>query len=255
MLKPPTSDHAPPRGHTGSRARIGLIAGSGPEAGIDLWAKLLQANRTLLGAGFGGDADAPSVVVVSEPALGLSMELDQHHAAVWATLERVARQLAPQVDHYAIACNTLNVFEPQLQALALPARFLSFGAALLQQLRAERVQRVALLAARPVLAMGRWSHYRTLAEQVEVELPTTAAAEALHQLIYDVKAHGGTAPGIAERLAGIVHSLQSDVVLLACTELPLIPRPATPKRLLDVTEVVAARLALLSLTPTPKAPT
>jgi aspartate racemase len=230
----------------GGRARIGVIAGSGPEAGIDLWTKLLQASRRQLGARFQGDADAPAVVVLSEPALGLSMELHQHHAAVWRTLECVVRQLAPQVDHYAIACNTLNVFEPQIHALGLPARLLSFGAALRKRLSAEGVQRVALLAAKPVLALDRWSHYRTLAEDVALERPSSQAVAALHALIYDVKARGGTDPDIAQRFADIVASLESEVVLLACTELPLIPPPATDKRLLDVTQVVADELARLA---------
>jgi aspartate racemase len=237
----------------GGRARIGVIAGSGPEAGIDLWTKLLQASRRQLGARFQGDADAPAVVVLSEPALGLSMELQRHHQAVWRTLERVVRQLAPQVDHYAIACNTLNVFEPQIHALGLPARLLSFGAALRQRLRADGVDRVALLAAQPVLALDRWSHYRSLADDVALERPSPAATAALQALIYEVKARGGGHPDIARRFAEIVAGLESEVVLLACTELPLIPPPASPKRLLDVTQVVADELARLALAPPPAA--
>ena len=41
------------------RRTIGIITGSGPEAGIDLWVKVLDANKRLLGEGFQGDLDAP----------------------------------------------------------------------------------------------------------------------------------------------------------------------------------------------------
>lgn len=38
------------RSHQPALSRIGIITGSGPEAGVDLWTKVLRANRQLLGA-------------------------------------------------------------------------------------------------------------------------------------------------------------------------------------------------------------
>jgi aspartate racemase len=229
-------------------ARIGIITGSGPEAGIDLWNKILQANRVLHGDRFRGDLDAPNVTVFSEPALGLSMELAQNDAAVWACLKAAAEAIAQRVDYYAIACNTLNYYQPQLEALSLPARLVSFADVVKTWLKANRIERVALLGARPVTDLGPWSHYRRLAEHVEIELPNAAMAEALHRLIYDVKIFGGNQPGIQRRFQDIVDGLRSDAVLLACTELPLIPAPQTGKRIVDVTELVAQELARLANT-------
>jgi aspartate racemase len=229
-------------------AKIGIITGSGPEAGIDLWNKILQANRVLHGDRFRGDLDAPNVTVFSEPALGLSMELAQNDAAVWACLKAAAEAIAQRVDYYAIACNTLNYYQPQLEALSLPARLVSFADVVKTWLKANRIERVALLGARPVTDLGPWSHYRRLAEHVEIELPNAAMAEALHRLIYDVKIFGGNQPGIQRRFQDIVDGLRSDAVLLACTELPLIPAPQTGKRIVDVTELVAQELARLANT-------
>ena len=229
-------------------ARIGIITGSGPEAGIDLWNKILQANRALHGERFRGDLDAPNVTVFSEPALGLSMELAEHDAAVWACLKVTAEAIAQRVDYYAIACNTLNYYQPQLEALGLPATLVSFADVVKSWLEANRIERVALLGARPVTDLGPWSHYRRLAEHVEIELPDAAMAEALHRLIYDVKIAGGNRPGIQRRFQEIVAGLQSDAVLLARTELPLIPAPQTGKRIVDVTELVAQELARLANT-------
>jgi aspartate racemase len=229
-------------------AKIGIITGSGPEAGIDLWNKILQANRALHGERFRGDLDAPNVTVFSEPALGLSMELAQNDAAVWACLKAAAEAIAQRVDYYAIACNTLNYYQPQLEALSLPARMVSFADVVKTWLKANRIERVALLGARPVTDLGPWSHYRLLAEHVDIELPNAAMAEALHRLIYDVKIFGGNQPGIQRRFQDIVDGLQSDAVLLACTELPLIPAPQTGKRIVDVTELVAQELARLANT-------
>jgi aspartate racemase len=235
-----------------ARKKIGIITGSGPEAGIDLWNKLLQANRQLHGSAFRGDLDAPNVTILSEPMLGLSMELEANDLAVWECLQEAARSIAQRVDYYAIACNTLNHYQPQLEALGLPAKLVSFADAVLDFLRDEHVERVALLGARPVTDLGPWSHYRRLVERVHIELPKPAQAEQLHQLIYDVKTFGGEHPEIGARFRAILDALEADTVLLACTELPLIPLAADDgagKRIVDVTALVARKLAQLANSP------
>ncbi|HEY8607025.1 MAG TPA: aspartate/glutamate racemase family protein [Noviherbaspirillum sp.] len=229
-----------------NRKRIGIIAGSGPEAGIDLWNKLLRANRRLHGSAFRGDLDAPAVTIISEPALGLSMELDRNDGPVWECLRACATDIAQRTDYFAIACNTLNHYQPQIEALGLPARFVSFADVVLDHLRDRGVGRVALLGARPVTDLGPWSHYRKLASEVEVELPRPAQAAALHALIYAVKAQGGDSGELQSRFRALLDGIEADTVLLACTELPLIPLQETGKNVVDVTDLVALRLAELS---------
>jgi len=229
-----------------SRKKIGIIAGSGPEAGIDLWTKLLTANRKIHGERFRGDLDAPDVTIHSESTLGLSMELAENDEAVWQCLRKTAESMAQRVDYYAIACNTLNYYQPQLEALCLPATFVSFSDAVIRFVKDEGIESVALLGAKPVTDLGPWSHYRMLAEHVAIELPKPQQAEALHRLIYDVKTYGGNAEGIGRRFRAIVDTLESSTVLLACTELPLITIEAGGKQVVDVTELVAQRLAQLA---------
>ena len=229
-----------------SRKKIGIIAGSGPEAGIDLWTKLLAANRKIHGERFRGDLDAPDVTILSESRLGLSMELAENDEAVWQCLRSTAEAIAQRVDYYAIACNTLNYYQPQLEALHLQANFVSFADAVVEFVREQRIERVALLGARPVTDLGPWSHYRLLAEHVAIELPKPAQAEQVHRLIYDVKTYGGNVDDIRHRFRAIIDALESRTVLLACTELPLIPLEPGSKQVVDVTELVAQRLAQLA---------
>lgn len=224
-------------------ARLGIIAGSGPEAGIDLWSKVLAHSRELAGAGFRGDLDAPEVSIVSDPLLGLSMELAQNHHLVWPVLARAATRLSPLADVYAIACNTLNFYAHDLAGLGLKARLVSFVDVLVDELQRTKTRRVALLGARPVTELGPWSTYRGLAQQVELEPLTSEVAHELHALIYDIKARGGTDPALAPRFQTLLAQLHSEVVVLACTELPLVRVRASGKRLIDPTDLVALDLA------------
>jgi aspartate racemase len=68
----------------------------------------------------------------------------------------------------------------------------------------------------------------------------------LHQLIYDVKTFGANSPEIRARFRTIINSLESHTILLACTELPLIPIESVHNQLVDVTELVAHKLAALA---------
>lgn len=232
--------------NSSSRKKIGIITGSGPEAGIDLWNKLLQANRTMQGDRFRGDLDAPNVTIFSEPSLGLSMELDTNDEAVWSCLKSSAQAIAARVDYYAIACNTLNYYQPQLHALNLSATLVSFADVVREHVETSRIERLALLGARPVTDLGRWSHYRALLDHVRIELPRPAEAAQLHRLIYDVKTFGGKVPDIRRRFRAILDTLESETVLLACTELPLIPLEPGRRQIIDVTELVACKLARLA---------
>jgi len=230
-----------------SRSRIGIITGSGPEAGVDLWNKLLRANRLLLGDAYRGDLDAPEVVIFSVPTLGLSMELATHDAEVWSSMKRTATALAARVDHYGIACNTLNHYAEALANLGLPAQLVSMADVARDHLVEHKLSRVALLGARPVMDLGPWSAYRHLPRTAQVEVP--ADLDALHQIIYDVKHRGGEAPDIVERFARLLDGLQADTALLACTELPLIPCHSERLRTIDVTDLLAMSLARRSLSP------
>lgn len=228
---------------------IGIIAGSGPEAGIDLWSKILSHTQNQLGDAFRGDLDAPRVVIISEPQLGLSMDLRANQADTWAALEKTIRQLAPQVDYFAIACNTLNWFAPQIDTLLTTIKdggtFVSFVDVLSETLINAGRTRFGLMAAAPVLALDNHSAYTPLAQNFDVETPSDH--QAMQDLIYDVKRYGSDTPALSQRMADFASQMESDTLVLACTELPLISQKITGKTLIDVTDAVAQKLARLAL--------
>lgn len=224
------------------RARIGIIGGSGPEAAIDLWQKILIENRRRMATTYTGDWHAPEVTTVSVPELGYSMELEERHQQVWFTLRAAAERLAPQVDVYAIACNTLNVFAPQLRGLGLSATLITPADAVLEELNREPIESVALLGSRQTMELGVWSSYGELNERYSVEVPTNG--DAVHDLIYAIKQAGGNTVEVSKDFTRILDDLHSDVAVLACTELPLIAIPEEQRvpRLVDATDMLARSL-------------
>lgn len=204
--------------------RIGIVTGSGPEAGIDMWGKVLEEHRALLGDAYRGDIDAPEVVVISLPELGYSMDLENEEERVWAALRNAAERIAEQVDVYVIACNTLNYYADRLRALGLPALLITPAETVLDELASRGSKNVALLGSRQTMDLEGWSSYSSLTEQVAVELPKDTAQ--LHELIVQVKLAGGSTPEVERGFEKLRASLKSDTVLLACTELPLLRGPA-----------------------------
>ena len=194
------------------RRPIGIVAGSGPEAGVDLWRKIIGLNKQRFGGHYRGDLDAPEVIIRSDPVLGLSMELHRNETAVWERLRATARALSDTTEAYAIACNTLNYFAPQLDALALPAELVSFQSVVQAFVQSDGLSEVCLLGAAPVTALDRWSPYFGLESLLRVEKPRDAVA--LHSLIYDVKALGSADPSLRPRFAKILQSIESNTVLV-----------------------------------------
>ena len=219
---------------------IGIISGSGPEAGLDLCDKVLRANRDALGPRYRGDLDAPRIVMISEPRLGLSMDLAANKSEVWAQLRATAKQLANQVDLYAIACNTLNVFGEALRQDGLPAELVTVADAVSASLSSRGIDRVGLLGALPVAELGDTSAYQELTTSFELVVPDQL--QTVHDLVQDIKLAGRPTPELTKRLDTIASELGVSPVLLACTELPLV-HVATPRyEAIDVTELLADEL-------------
>lgn len=222
------------------RARLGIIAGSGPEAGIDLWSKLLTEARSLLGQGFRGDLDAPEVTVLSNPRLGLSMDMAHCEAQVRTELMATIRMMDALTDGFAIACNTLHCFSAEIRELALRSTFFSIVDATARSLRSDGYGRIGLLGSKTVMSFGADSPYRRLQEEFDCE--QVQDPDSVHELIYDIKRLGDVRP-VRERCARLIASLEAPVVVLACTELPLVVRQVQGKILVDPSAVLARDLA------------
>jgi aspartate racemase len=222
------------------RRKIGIITGSGPEAGLDLWQKILDVNKEILRSEYHGDLDAPDVTIFSVPQLGYSMELEKNYDMVWEVLKEAVEGICKKVDYFVIACNTLNVYENKIEEMGLKDRFLSTLDVVKDYIQSNNLDKVSILGALPVLEMKELSVFKSLNDTFDVEVPKDF--KTLHYLIYDVKKNGGNNHKVINDFRCIIDKLESKDVFLACTELPLIKLVYKEKNLIDVTALLAKKL-------------
>lgn len=222
------------------RKKIGIITGSGPEAGIDLWQKILEVNKDILKENFHGDLDAPNVTIFSVPELGHSMELELNYEMVWKILEKAVRDICEHVDYFVIACNTLNLYANKIEEIGYGKKFISTLDVVNDYIQENSLDEVCIIGALPVLQMGEYSVFKPLNEKFNVEVPKKF--EAVHQLIYNVKKFGGENHKVIDDFRHIVSDIKAENIFLACTELPLIKLKYAQKNLIDVTNLLAKKL-------------
>lgn len=226
------------------KGRIGIISGSGPEAGIDLWRKILDANRRLLGPRFQGDLNAPDVTIYSIPELGFSMDLEKNENLIWNHLESNIRELAKRVDLICVACNTLHYFCGRVIELGLPAAFVSMVDSVTNYVKERGIARLAILGVCSVAELGKWSPYAALQSHVKIERPNCRKVE---ELVVRIKKLGPDDASAKVTLQAILTKLESETVLLACTELSLVQLEVTAKHMIDSTLLLANDVIKLSL--------
>lgn len=222
------------------KKKIGIITGSGPEAGVDLWQKILEVNKDILKEDFCGDLDAPNVTIFSVPELGHSMELELNYEMVWKILEKTVRDICEHVDYFVIACNTLNLYANRIEEIGYKDKFISTLDVVDEYIKDNSLEKVCIIGALPVLEMGEYSVFRPLNEKFNLELPKKF--NTVHQLIYDVKKFGGENHKVINDFRHILSNIESKDIFLACTELPLIKVKFAEKNLIDVTNLLAKKL-------------
>lgn len=208
---------------------IGVIGGMGPAATADFLARLVLA------AGATSDSDHPRVFVDSNPDVP-----DRNAARLGQgpspgpALAAMARGLVAQgAELLAMPCNAAHGWANDIHA-AVPVPFVDMIAAAVAETLALRPQRVGIIAVGATLD-ARLYHDRLAAAGVETIDCDLAVVQPLVTRIKagdtgtDVQAAMATE---AERLAAV----GADVIIAACTEVPLVLNAAdTSVPLVDAT--------------------
>jgi aspartate racemase len=215
---------------------IGVIAGSGPEAGVDLWSKVLLAARAAQGSGYEGDASAPLVRVVSDPALGLAVHKDTERI-VDRHLTKCVSEISDTCQVFTIACNALQARAKSLMSAGAQKKFATFDAAVDAALSKVNANSFFLIGASSVMSLSSDSIYAPLKRKYSIQTPMDGAA--VDKLIQDIKLTGGKEPSLVQKLESLVAEGGSLPVVLACTDFPLVPANFANQVTIDASQALA----------------
>jgi aspartate racemase len=173
---------------------IGVLTGNPCDSGLDLCGGVITHIRHLLGKNSLGDVSMPKILVVSNPEIGISMEMDIREDALrQALLGGIEELCAAGAKILAHPAHTTHFFAPEMAkcAAAKGARFLSMVDATVAWLRKEGVTEIALLGTHYVTDFNsRWSVYRDALEGIEVHHPSQEGWNKIHDLGYAVQQTG-----------------------------------------------------------------
>jgi aspartate racemase len=230
---------APPNTTYLSDKKIGIITGSGPEAGICQWQRIIQAAREQLGETYRGDVDAPEVEVFSKPALGFSMWMPQCAERVWETLRVTLLDVSTRVDILCIACFTLHAFEDRIQDIGLDCKFMSLIDAV-----ASRVEKLEVVEALVLDARDHSESKSPIETAVQRHTRTVLYddRDRLRQLIFDVKKLGPDHDSLKSELLSIISGYAGTCVILGCTELCMLQVKDPNRHIIDGMSLVAEQM-------------
>ena len=218
---------------------IGILGGMGPLATADLYQKIIRATPATC------DQDHLHVIIDANPAVpdrtaflrGLGPD------PLPLLTAGVRRLVQADAAFIAIPCNTAHAFLPALRERSgIP--ILDMVAETAARVRADHPQarRVGILATTGTLDFGLY-HAALRAEGLEPLQPDPDDQEQLVTAAIAAVKAGNTAPAIGALLAEAGRRLAlagAEVLLAACTEIPLVLTPAMVSLpLLDPTQVLA----------------
>ncbi len=224
--------------HLQNKRRIGIITGTGPYAGIDLWDKILKVNQGIMGADFRGDIDCPELYIFSIPDLGLSMQLERFDYVIWEKLKNALLSLDKLVDAFIIACNTLHYYNLQIEKLNLKATFISINKVLETYLNNNNIAVFALIGVNTIDISNKYFPFQNLLEKYQIERLSLIILDKLHKLSIDIKRKGVTDLH-KRKMIEVLKGIKSETCVLACTEFPLLNISLPYKKIVDLNLLLA----------------
>lgn len=218
--------------------KIGIITGSGPEAGVDFWIKLLKRNREYHGNKFRGDLDVPDTYIHSISKLGLSMDLEKYKTEIWHCLIEEIKEISQKCDYFVTTCNTLHYFAPRIKDSKYGSKFISITDSIKKYISQTSYQSYAILGINSVSDLNSdFSPFKTLSQNVSIEILSPADIQTLHNLVNDIKVKGIHSEH-TKVLQNLINRSESQCFFLACTELPLLKLTNDGKHIVDVTDLL-----------------
>jgi aspartate racemase len=222
---------------------VGVIGGLGPEATHDFFGKVLAHSQAR------SDQEHLHLIIENNPktpnrndaVAGRGPSPGPALAAMGEALERAG------ADFIVMACNTAHAFESDIRA-AIRKPFVSLIAEVVAEVRRNHpaARRVGLLAAQGCRDAGVYDALLCRHHLEAVLLDPAAQAEFMG-LLYRIKAgeRGDAIRTAMKKLGEKLVAAGADVIIAACTEVPLVLTSGDLSRpLIDSTDVLARRCVI-----------
>jgi aspartate racemase len=219
---------------------VGIIGGMGPEATLDLFYKTIKATPAKR------DQDHIHIIIDNFPQIPdrTAFLLGKGENPLPYILESVKLLEKANVDVLSMPCNTAHYFVEDIRK-ATPLPFISIVESTLKEIkrRFKDSKNIGLLATDGTI-IGRVYHNIFEAEGYKIITPSEEKQNEVMKIIYSVKA-GEIEKNIQTFKEAIEHMkfLGSELVILGCTELPILLKyfkPSIP--LIDATSCLAKEL-------------
>ena len=251
---------------------IGIIGGSGPDAGILLAQALVDAKKTFLGPSYKTDKDAPCFTLYSVPLIGgphLPEEFVPGSTArnkLWSNLRSILHNIAPEVDFICIACNTLHTFENEIrdfliklsESKGVSCEFVSIIDATLLEVKRRGYSSLRIFGSKVITnyndgaldqSDGVISPYSRLNGIVKLVAIHAKEKDGMQKLISSIKQHGPHGALLQNSFKELIDASPVPCIL-ACTEFDLLMnnlRTNSMLELVDSRKVLFPTFALAKL--------
>ncbi len=210
---------------------VGILGGMGPEATAQLYLEIIKIFRQRYGAKY--DSDYPEIFILNLPLPDVVEEKGSQDAIIKILQEGVRKLELAGADFIAVACNTVMTFLPQMQkVVSIP--FVSIVEETAVVVEKRGFNTVGIVATEMTLRTGLYSS-AVFTKLIE---PSSEQRAQITQIIMRILS-GDKSEEDRLRLRAIVEDLQlrgADVVILGCTELPLL---FADEKCLDTIKVLA----------------
>ena len=202
---------------------VGIIGGMGPEATVDLMARIIKATPAR------DDVDHLRMLVDNNPKVPSRIKalIDGDGESPLPCLQEMARRLAAWgADFLAMPCNTAHYYHRDIQAcVAIPLLDMIDAAAREVAGRVPNLKTVGLLASTAVLNL-RLYEKRFAESGVALVPPADNFQKGVMQAIQRIKtsSYGSEVVGAVQAAADHLAGIGAEALLVACTELSIIVR-------------------------------
>lgn len=217
---------------------IGILGGMGPQASAKLYELLIEGTQEYYPAAV--DDEYPEIVLLNVPVPNFISNKNELLKAKQMLIERTKLLEKAGCTINGIACNTVHILLPELQAITRVS-FLSIPRLVAEQAKTAGYKRVGLLATPTTLNSTLYDE--ALADNTAVVRPDKVFAEQIEQYIYsrlNNKLLQDERLQFKAKVKEFKQANKLDAVILGCTELPLVyGESKSDKTVIDTLQVLA----------------